>query len=761
MNPWKIAALALGVLGAAAPVQAAEPPKPEATETPVAEGDEQIDPELAELLDEPIVTTASKRSEKVSTAPATVFTITAEEIRLHGIRTVTEAINYLGNSVTAQQPYDEVGARGLLLSGDGGNHMLVVVNGHAMNSEWGGWQSLDRGLGIPIELIERIEISLGPSSVLYGTSAMFGVINVVTKAPATREGLHGSVRGAIAPAVGADGRMRPSGQGYRVGHEARASFGWGMAFRKARRGGGVSFQLEAYEQAAPSTSFGPQTATYEPGPHVATPGVWGGVSRRFSRGATGMASLHVGRWQIDVMGGGHQQYDPFDYDSDFADPRNRTTWTEGRVDARHGIELGTRTRLDSRVYVDGGGWVGDWIYSDATYWCPGLETRCHTRERSPWMRTGIEEKARFDWLHDGRLVTLVGAEGRVRWLRDSVSIRELEGGRETPFDMLDAQRVSAMGAFYVQQTWWPVQKLALDAGLRLDLDQNFGWHLSPRASITVLPWHLGNLKLLYAEAFRAPGMGELIYEDPNYYLRAEQLRPEVVRSLELTGEQRFPGGHGSLKIGGFYNWWSDLIAEAPISQAQFDGAVANGKLAPEADIAYVVQYQNQGRIDAFGGFAALQAHALDRRFQFGLNVGVSQAASLADGRVTRPLALYPTALGNARIAWVPRDPIPSLGLVALYNSPRRTSEEVSGAFVSAKRAGHHGQLRATIDGAIPGAGGLRYSVSVDHGFARYGAYMVGPNRGASDASWGGELYPLPRTTVMFGLRFDQVLRPPP
>jgi outer membrane receptor for ferrienterochelin and colicin len=327
--------------------------------------------------------------------------------------------------------------------------------------------------------------------------------------------------------------------------------------------------------------------------------------------------------------------------------------------------------------------------------------------------------------------------------------------------MLDSQRASGMGAFYVQQTWWPVQKLALDAGLRLDLDQNFGWHLSPRASITVLPWHLGNLKLLYAEAFRAPGIGELLYEDPNYYLRAQHLRPEVVRSLELTGEQRFPGGHGSLKIGGFYNWWSDLIAEGPISQSQFDGAVANGQLAPEADIAYVVQYQNQGRIDAFGGFAALQAHALDRRFQFGLNVGVSQAASLADGRVTRPLALYPTALGNARIAWVPRDPIPSLGLVALYNSPRRTSEEVSGAFVTAKRAGHAGQLRATIDGAIPGAGGLRYSVSVDHGFARYGAYMVGPNRGASDASWGGELYPLPRTTVMFGLRFDQVLRPPP
>jgi iron complex outermembrane receptor protein len=744
-----------------APVENTQPEsQPEPAPKPEPDPDAPIDAELAELLDEPIVSTASKRPERVSTAPATVFTITAEEIRLHGIRTVEEAINYLGNSITAQQPYGEVGARGLLLSGDGGNHMLVLVNGHTTNSEWGGWASLNRALGVPIELVERIEISSGPGSVLYGTSAMMGVINVVTRRPDHYEGIHASARGAIAPAVGADGRMRPSGLGYRVGHEARASIGWGHAFRKLRRGGGVAFQLEAYESAAPSTSFGPQTATYDPGPHVRTPGVWGGVSRRYARGISGMASLHIGRWQIDLMSLVQRQYDPFEYDSDFADPRNVTTWNEQRVDARHGIELGTRVRLDSRVYADGGSWRGDWVYTDAAYWCPGLEARCLWREREPWVRTGIEEKLRVDWLHDGRLVTLVGAEGRIRWLRDYITVRETESGRSTPYDMLDAQKASGMGAFYVEQSWWPVEKLALDAGVRLDLDQNFGWHFSPRASVTALPWRLGSLKLLYAEAFRAPGIGELLYSDPIYYLRADRLKPEVVRSLELTGEQRFPGGLGSVKIGGFYNWWRDLIAQRPISQSKFDAAVADGRLVPDADISYVLQYQNQGRIHAFGGFGALQAHSLDRQFQFGLNVGVAQAASLSGGDVARPLALYPSVLGNARFAWVPADPIPSLGLVAFYNSPRATNEEVGGAFVVAKRAGHHGQLRATIDGAVPRVTGLRYSVSVDHNFARYGAYMVGPNRGAEDPSWQGQLYPLGRTTVMFGVRFDHTLRKP-
>ena len=309
-SPIIAALLALGWASSshAAPT---ETPSTEATPAPAPaepenDADAPIDPALAEMLDEPIVSTASKRSEKVSAAPATVFTITAEEMRVHGIRTVEEAMNYLGNSVTAQAPYGEVGARGLLLSGDGGNHVLMLVNGHAINDEWGGWAPVDRELGVPIELIDHIEISLGPGSVLYGTSAMFGVVNVVTRDPYQHEGVHASARGAIAPPVGPNGQMRTAGDGYRVGHEARVSAGYGRAFRRTRRGGGFSFQVEAFDLTAPSTNFGPQTATYEPGPNVRVPGVWGGPARRASRGVAGMASLHLGNFEIDLMSMGHR-----------------------------------------------------------------------------------------------------------------------------------------------------------------------------------------------------------------------------------------------------------------------------------------------------------------------------------------------------------------------------------------------------------------------------------------------------------------------
>src|SRR5690606_9344893 len=192
---------------------------------------------------------------------------------------------------------------------------------------------------------------------------MFGIINIVTKQAHQHEGFHVGARGAVAPPVGPAGQMRTAQDGYRVGHEGRASFGWGRTFDRMRRGGGLTFHLEAWDEAAPSTTFGPQTATYEPGPYVATPGVWGGIARRRSRGAGGMISLALGRWQVDLASTGAVQFDPFEYDADFADPRTRTVSSEHRVDVRHAIDLGTRFRLASRLYSDGGTWVGNWIYS--------------------------------------------------------------------------------------------------------------------------------------------------------------------------------------------------------------------------------------------------------------------------------------------------------------------------------------------------------------------------------------------------------------
>ena len=125
------------------------------------------DLELDALLSEEIITTASRTPESSRTAPALSTSITAEQLRIYGLRTVAEASDVL--------------ARGVLLTKDSGSHFLLMIEGHAINEVSYGTARFDRGAGIPLEMIDHIEVTVGPGSVLYGNNAMLGVINVIIK----------------------------------------------------------------------------------------------------------------------------------------------------------------------------------------------------------------------------------------------------------------------------------------------------------------------------------------------------------------------------------------------------------------------------------------------------------------------------------------------------------------------------------------------------------------------------------------------------
>ena len=93
--------------------------------------------------------------------------------------------------VTANPLRDrDIGSRGVLMAGDHGNHILLLVNGHAVNEPLYGSAQFGRGHGVPFEMIDHLEVVIGPGSVLYGSSAMFGVINVITKRAKDFAGTH-------------------------------------------------------------------------------------------------------------------------------------------------------------------------------------------------------------------------------------------------------------------------------------------------------------------------------------------------------------------------------------------------------------------------------------------------------------------------------------------------------------------------------------------------------------------------------------------
>src|SRR5205085_1330753 len=80
-------------------------------------------------------------------------------------------------------PQAKVSIRGLMTS-HSDNHVLVLINGRPFRDALGYYSNVAVYTAFPVDLIERIEIVRGPGSVLYGSGAVAGVINIVTREPA-------------------------------------------------------------------------------------------------------------------------------------------------------------------------------------------------------------------------------------------------------------------------------------------------------------------------------------------------------------------------------------------------------------------------------------------------------------------------------------------------------------------------------------------------------------------------------------------------
>lgn len=147
------------------------------------------DKELVELLGM-TVEAASKREESLMNAPAIVSILTSNDIKELGVHSVSEAINYMpGIHMFLTYPRD---FSIFAIRGNYSNYntkILFLINGHPYYVPICGAFEVN---AVPIDAVERIELIRGPVSVMYGTNAMTGVINIVTvKEPAF---LNGEVR---------------------------------------------------------------------------------------------------------------------------------------------------------------------------------------------------------------------------------------------------------------------------------------------------------------------------------------------------------------------------------------------------------------------------------------------------------------------------------------------------------------------------------------------------------------------------------------
>ncbi|SFC48079.1 Outer membrane receptor proteins, mostly Fe transport [Flexibacter flexilis DSM 6793] len=129
------------------------------------------------------VSTASKNNEKLGDAPAIFSIITQNDIQSYGANNILDLLDRVTSVYSmgsALLPDNVVSIRGDATT-HYNNHVLVLINGRPFRDNIGGGIRMALYLMYPLARITRIEIIRGPGSVLYGTGAYTGVINIITK----------------------------------------------------------------------------------------------------------------------------------------------------------------------------------------------------------------------------------------------------------------------------------------------------------------------------------------------------------------------------------------------------------------------------------------------------------------------------------------------------------------------------------------------------------------------------------------------------
>jgi iron complex outermembrane recepter protein len=167
------------------------------------------EPELGDLDIEELgrirITAASRRPEPASRAAAAVYVITREDIRRSGAGSLPEALRLAPGLQVARVTARDWSITSRGFAEQSPNKLLVLIDGRAVYSPlFAGvfWDVQD----VPLEDVDRIEVILGPGATLWGSNAVNGVINVVTRPAEDSRGGVVAARGGTSDHLRATGR---------------------------------------------------------------------------------------------------------------------------------------------------------------------------------------------------------------------------------------------------------------------------------------------------------------------------------------------------------------------------------------------------------------------------------------------------------------------------------------------------------------------------------------------------------------------------
>jgi outer membrane receptor protein involved in Fe transport len=600
------------------------------------------------VLPSPKVAAASKALSSREGAPASVTVITAEEIRAFGYRTVSDALRAVrGLYVTSDGIYDAAGVRGLSPEGDVNARLLLLVDGHTTNDFWTGQASIGFDLDADLSQVERIEVIRGPSSALYGSSAVFGLVNIVHRA-APRAG-HVELMGVAGTQGVARGRVT------------------------AGLGGGEQDGPTALLTAAYSTARGPETQQL--------PGALPDGTGRTVRGGEAEQALHVGlrakAGEFTLLGNFNRRPKATGVGvwGTLVNESTRVVDTRGFGELRWDHPVG-EGQLTARAYAD-------YVRYEAVN---AYETRKLDDDGAKW--AGAELRLRSGAI-GGAHVLGVGLEYQNVW-----SVTQLIRP-ETGAPFLDDEHTAHVANAYLSDDWKLGPRASLQAalGLRAASTSTVGgatdaWTLvpNPRVALVARPYDDGVTKLMFGRAFRAPSVYERFYAIEGEQLPAPALQPEIAYTGEVEHAHRL-GDDVVVTASAYGSRLSSLIvlAGAPTPPPGAENAV---QFQNVADPVWVLGAEGELRWQPTRLTLVSFAYA----FQYGRRLASegprelgNSPAHMASLRAMRPLAPGVMVAGEA-----------------VYGSPRLARD--------GSRVGEALLVNVTLSGEVPRLG-LGWSLS--------------------------------------------------
>jgi len=433
---------------------------------------------------------ASKHTQDLESAPAAVVVRTGGEIRAHGYRTLAEVLDSMpGIHLRSDRAYVYAGVRGISRPGDFNSRLLVMIDGVRVNDAL--YEGGPLGLEFPLDvgLIDRVEYVPGPGSALYGSSAVLGVVNVITRTPSQLPGW----RSTVELATDEGRKLAATWGGLLAG--SRVLLGYSSERRPGR-------DLYFPEFDTPATNFG--VATHADGERA---------NKLFAKA----------RWtELTISGGVSERIKDIptaSYDVLFNAPNpwtDRYAFINAEIVRRWGDDQELHARLGTERY----------------------EFRSHDSSDSEVGRTQSTEaddahalsgEIRYTWLRwAGHRLT-----GGFEFQRNTRLSINAQVVAPQPQALTDFGITSSRHAFFAGDEWQLAPKVLLNLGVRADWRIDGKQTTSPRLAAIWTPDPRWTFKWTQGSAFREPNAFERFYADDTQRTNPS-LKPETIDSRELA-----------------------------------------------------------------------------------------------------------------------------------------------------------------------------------------------------------------------------------